>query len=100
MATAATCIHEMGELALDIVGKALLARTLATRRRPIGEEVAAVMERFFTQAALSFLLPDKFPIPKTAAVDAVEEAARRYCASRLSASEGEQDSATIYCNGY
>src|SRR5258708_6020205 len=57
--------HEMGELALDIVGKALFGANVGHEAQTIGEEVAAVMERFFTQAALSFLLPDKLPLPKT-----------------------------------
>jgi cytochrome P450 len=57
--------HEMGELALDIVAKALFGANVGHAAETIGEEVAAVMERFFAQAAMSFLLPDKFPIPKT-----------------------------------
>jgi cytochrome P450 len=57
--------HEMGELALDIVAKSLFGAKVGHEAQTIGEEVAAVMERFFTQAALSFLLPDKIPIPKT-----------------------------------
>jgi len=57
--------HEMAELTLDIVAKSLFGAKVSHAARTISEEVAAVMERFFTQAALSFLLPDKFPIPKT-----------------------------------
>src|SRR5229473_372138 len=57
--------HEMGELALDIVAKSLFGANVGHAAETIGEEVAAVMERFFAQAAMSFLLPDKFPIPKT-----------------------------------
>ncbi len=57
--------HEMAELTLDIVTKTLFGTKLAHDARGIGEEIAAVMERFQTQAALSFVLPDKFPIPKT-----------------------------------
>ena len=57
--------HEMGELTLDIVAKSLFGAKVAHQARNIGEEVAAVMERFFTQAALTFLLPERFPIPKT-----------------------------------
>jgi len=57
--------HEMGELALDIVAKALFGAKVGHVAETIGVEVGAVMERFFSQAALHFLLPDKFPIPKT-----------------------------------
>jgi len=57
--------QEMGELALDIVAKSLFGANVGHAAETIGEEVAAVMERFFAQAAMSFLLPDKFPIPKT-----------------------------------
>ena len=57
--------HEMGELALDIVAKALFGAKVGHQAQTIGEEVTVVMERFFTQAALSFLLPDRFPIPQT-----------------------------------
>src|ERR1700752_3612585 len=57
--------QEMGELALNIVAKALFGAKVGHVAETIGEEVEAVMERFFTQAALHFMLPDKFPIPKT-----------------------------------
>src|SRR6202007_107805 len=57
--------QEMGELTLDIVAKALFGAKVGHVAETIGEEVEAVMERFFTQAALHFLIPDKFPIPKT-----------------------------------
>jgi cytochrome P450 len=57
--------HEMAELTLDIVAKSLFGAKVGHVARCIGEEVAAVMERFFTQSALSFILPDRFPIPKT-----------------------------------
>lgn len=57
--------HEMAELTLDIVTKSLFGTKIAHDTRTIGTEIAAVMERFFTQATLSFLLPDSFPIPKT-----------------------------------
>lgn len=57
--------HEMADLTLDIVTKSLFGSKLSHDTRAIGTEVAAVMERFFSQAALSFLLPDGFPIPKS-----------------------------------
>src|SRR6516162_8618083 len=57
--------HEMAELTLDIVAKSLFGTKLTYDSRKIGEEIAAVMVRFFAQAALAFLLPDRFPIPKT-----------------------------------
>lgn len=57
--------NEMAHLTLDIVTKCLFGSTLAHDTRAIGVEIAAVMDRFFSQAALSFLLPDGFPIPKS-----------------------------------
>ena len=57
--------QEMGELTLDIVAKALFGAKVGHVAETIGVEVEAVMQRFFTQAALHFMLPDKFPIPKT-----------------------------------
>ena len=62
-----TCdLHqEMAELTLDIVTKSLFGSKLSHDTRAIGTEVAAVMERFFSQAALSFLIPDGFPLPKS-----------------------------------
>jgi cytochrome P450 len=62
-----TCnLHaEMAALTLDIVTKSLFGSKLTHDTRAIGTEIAAVMDRFFSQAALSFLLPDGFPIPKS-----------------------------------
>ena len=62
-----TCnLHdEMAALTLDVVSKSLFGSKLSHDTRAIGVEVAAVMDRFFSQAALSFLLPDGFPIPKS-----------------------------------
>src|SRR5215469_6052044 len=57
--------HEMAELTLDIVSKSLFGTNAAHLAHEVGEEIAAVMERFQAQAALAFLLPDNFPIPKT-----------------------------------
>src|SRR6202007_3012940 len=57
--------QEMGELTLDIVAKALFGAKVGHVAQTIGEEVAAVMERFFTQAGLPFLLPDRFSFPET-----------------------------------
>jgi cytochrome P450 len=57
--------HEMATLTLDIVNKCLFGSTLSHDTAAIGAEVAAVMERFFSQAALAFLLPDNFPLPKS-----------------------------------
>jgi cytochrome P450 len=57
--------HEMAELTLDIVSKSLFGTNAAHLAHEVGEEIAAVMERFQAQAALSFILPDNFPIPKT-----------------------------------
>jgi len=56
---------EMAALTLDIVTKSLFGSRLSHDTHAIGTEVAAVMERFFSQAALSFLLPDGIPIPKS-----------------------------------
>jgi cytochrome P450 len=57
--------HEMAELTLDVVTKSLFGTKLAHNARAIGEEVAVAMEQFQGQAALTFVLPDGFPIPKT-----------------------------------
>src|SRR5258707_4638090 len=57
--------HEMAELTLDIVAKSLFGAKVSHAARTISEEVAAVMERFFTQGATSFLLSDKISIPNT-----------------------------------
>jgi len=57
--------QEMADLTLDIVTKSLFGTNLSHGARGIGEEVAAVMERFFALAAMTFLLPEGFPIPKT-----------------------------------
>jgi cytochrome P450 len=57
--------QEMAELTLDIVSKSLFGTNAAHLAHEVGEEIAAVMERFQAMAALSFLLPANFPIPKT-----------------------------------
>jgi cytochrome P450 len=57
--------HEMADLTLDIVSKSLFGSKRSHDTHAIGTEIAAVMDRFFSQAALSFLLPDGFPIPKS-----------------------------------
>ena len=57
--------HEMADLTLDIVTKSLFGSRVPQDTAAIGKEIAAVMDRFFQQAALSFLLPDGFPIPKS-----------------------------------
>jgi len=61
-----TCdLHqEMAELTLDIVSKSLFGSKLSHDTRAIGAEVSAVMDRFFSQAALSFLIPEGLPLPK------------------------------------
>ena len=61
-----TCdLHqEMAELTLDIVSKSLFGSKLSHDTRAIGSEVSAVMDRFFSQAALSFLIPEGLPLPK------------------------------------
>lgn len=56
--------QEMGELTLDIVAKSLFGSGVAHDSRFIGREIATVMERFMSQAALSFILPENFPLPK------------------------------------
>ncbi len=56
--------HEMAELTLDIVAKSLFGGGVTHDSRFIGTEIATVMERFMSQAALSFLLPENFPLPK------------------------------------
>jgi cytochrome P450 len=57
--------HEMAELTLDVVTRSLFGSRILHDTRAIGAEVSAVMERFFTQAFLSFILPDSFPLPKS-----------------------------------
>lgn len=58
-------IHqEMSELTLDIVAKSLFGSAVAHKSRFIGTEIATVMDRFMSQATMSFLLPEKFPLPK------------------------------------
>ncbi len=58
-------IHqEMGELTLDVVVKSLFGSKVNHDSRFIGTEIATVMERFMSQAALSFLLPESLPLPK------------------------------------
>ncbi|HEY2121789.1 MAG TPA: cytochrome P450 [Candidatus Acidoferrum sp.] len=56
--------HEMGSLTLDVVAKSLFGSKISHDSRFIGTEIATVMERFMSQAALSFLLPEGFPLPK------------------------------------
>ena len=62
-----TCdLHqEMGELTLDIVTKALFGSKVSHDTRAIGKEVAAAMDRFFSQAALSFVIPEGLHLPKS-----------------------------------
>lgn len=57
--------QEMAELTLDIVTKSLFGSRRSHDTRAIGTAVAAVMDRFFSQAALSFLIPEGLPIPKS-----------------------------------
>jgi cytochrome P450 len=57
--------HEMAELTLDIVSKSLFGSKLAHDAHSIGVEIGAVMDRFLTLATLSFLVPERIPIPKT-----------------------------------
>jgi cytochrome P450 len=57
--------HEMADLTLDVVAKSLFGSKVAHDSKFIGTEIAAVMERFLSQATLSFLLPDRFPLPKS-----------------------------------
>jgi cytochrome P450 len=56
--------HEMADLTLDIVAKSLFGGGVAHDSRFIGTEIATVMERFMSQAILSFILPENFPLPK------------------------------------
>jgi cytochrome P450 len=56
--------HEMSSLTLDVVAKALFGSKVAHDSKFIGTEIATVMERFMSQAALSFLLPEGAPLPK------------------------------------
>jgi cytochrome P450 len=58
-------IHEeMAGLTLDVVARSLFGSRISQDARSVGSEVAAVMARFFQQAALSFILPDGTPLPK------------------------------------
>jgi cytochrome P450 len=56
--------QEMGELTLDVVAQSLFGSGVNHDSRFIGREIATVMERFMSQATLSFLLPESFPLPK------------------------------------
>jgi|ERR1700730_5706901 len=56
--------HEMADLTLDIVTKSLFGSEVPAQAQGIGLQIAAVMERFLSQAALSFLLPEGMPLPK------------------------------------
>jgi cytochrome P450 len=56
--------HEMSWLTLEVVAKSLFGSKVAHDSRFIGTEIATVMERFMSQATLSFLLPERFPLPK------------------------------------
>lgn len=62
---AADLHQEMAQLTLEIVTRCLFGSKLNHDTRVIGSAIAAVMDRFFSQAFLSFLLPEGFPIPKT-----------------------------------
>jgi cytochrome P450 len=54
----------MSSLTLDVVAKALFGSKVAHDSKFVGTEIATVMERFMSQAALSFLLPEGAPLPK------------------------------------
>jgi len=56
--------QEMGELTLDVVAKSLFGSRVSHDSRFIGTEIATVMDRFMSQATLSFLLPESIPLPK------------------------------------
>jgi cytochrome P450 len=56
--------HEMSWLTLDVVAKSLFGAKVAHDSRFIGTEIATVMERFLSQATMSFLLPEWMPLPK------------------------------------
>ncbi len=56
--------YEMSSLTLEIVAKALFGSKVAHDSKFIGTEIATVMDRFLLQAALSFLLPERIPLPK------------------------------------
>jgi cytochrome P450 len=56
--------HEMSSLTLDVVTKSLFGSKVAHDSKFIGTEIATVMNRFMSQAALSFLLPEGLPLPK------------------------------------
>ncbi len=56
--------HEMSSLTLDVVAKSLFGSKVAHDSRFIGTEIATVMNRFLSQAALSFFLPEGMPLPK------------------------------------
>lgn len=58
-------VHEdMTQLTLDVVTRSLFGARVSQDARSVGADVAAVMARFFQQAALSFVLPDGTPLPK------------------------------------
>ena len=56
--------YEMSSLTLEIVAKALFGSRVAHDSKFIGTEIATVMDLFLSQAALSFLLPERIPLPK------------------------------------
>jgi cytochrome P450 len=56
---------EMAHLTLDIVTRCLFGSKRSHDMRVIGTAIGTFMDRFFSQAALSFLLPRGFPLPKS-----------------------------------
>jgi len=56
---------EIAQLTLEIVTRCLFGSKLNHYTRSIGSAITTVMDRFFTQASLTFLLPEGFPIPKS-----------------------------------
>jgi cytochrome P450 len=58
-------IHaEMVGLTLDIVTRSLFGAVVSTNASAVGQAIRVVMEQFSAQAILSFVLPERFPLPK------------------------------------
>ena len=64
----------MSSLTLDVVAKALFGAKVAHDSKSIGTEIATVMERFLSQATLSFLLPERDSLAQRAATAAIAPA--------------------------
>ena len=59
-------IHEeMMAVTLEIVAKSLFGSDISRDSRGVGKSLSVVMKLFVSQVNLAFLLPERFPVPKT-----------------------------------